>query len=134
MIGADGDKRPEELRPDGVTSEESLEFLAVQRKTDETKKRLVKARAQLTFALDQMTEEERREHEAFHAEVRAETHGTLADDRRQGDARGSEPGSCPVDQCLGQDIGSTPWDRSTCTRPRLTCRDCSGAFVVARRL
>jgi hypothetical protein len=47
---------------------------------DEAKKRLVKARAQLNFALDQMTEVERREFEAFHAEVRAETHGALADE------------------------------------------------------
>lgn len=79
-IEADGDKRLEELRVDGVTSEEAPEFLAVKRKMDEAKKKLVKARAQLNFALDQMTEVERREYEAFHAEVRAETHGALADD------------------------------------------------------
>ncbi|MEW5740489.1 MAG: hypothetical protein AB1938_16295 [Myxococcota bacterium] len=79
-IEADADKRLEELRVDGVTSEEAPEFLAVKKKLDEAKKRLVKARAQLNFALDQMTEVERREYEAFHAEVRAETHGALADD------------------------------------------------------
>ncbi|MEW6434165.1 MAG: hypothetical protein AB1730_21910 [Myxococcota bacterium] len=79
-IEADAEKRLDEIRVDGVTSEEAPEFIAVKRKMDEAKKRLVKARAQLNFALDQMTEVERREYEAFHAEVRAETHGALADD------------------------------------------------------
>jgi hypothetical protein len=79
-IEAEGEKRLDELRVDGVTSEEAPEFIAVKRKMDDAKKRLVKARAQLNFALDQMTEVERREYEAFHAEVRAETHGALAED------------------------------------------------------
>ena len=79
-IEADADQRLEAIRVDGVTSEEAPEFLAVKRKLDDAKKRLVKARAQLNFALDQMTEVERREYEAFHAEVRAETHGALAED------------------------------------------------------
>ena len=42
--------------------------------------KLVKARARLNFALDQMDEAERREWEALQAEARAETHGQLADD------------------------------------------------------
>ena len=79
-IEADAEKRLDEIRVDGVTREEAPEFIAVKNKMDDAKKRLVKARAQLNFALDQMTEVERREYEAFHAEVRAETHGALADD------------------------------------------------------
>ena len=42
--------------------------------------KLVKARARLNFALDQMDEAERREWEALQADARAETHGQLADD------------------------------------------------------
>lgn len=42
--------------------------------------RLVKSRARLNFALDQMDEAERREWEALQADARAETHGQLADD------------------------------------------------------
>jgi hypothetical protein len=76
----DGDKRLAELKVGGVTSDEAPEFVAVADKMDDAKKRLVKARAQLNFALDRMQEAERREYEAFHAEVRAETHGALASD------------------------------------------------------
>ncbi|HEY3451287.1 MAG TPA: hypothetical protein VGK67_33320 [Myxococcales bacterium] len=75
-----GDRRLEELKVGGVTSEEAPEFVAVADKMADAKKRLVKARAQLNFALDRMQEAERREYEAFHAEVRAETHGALAQD------------------------------------------------------
>ncbi len=42
--------------------------------------RAVKARAKLNFALDKLSEAERAEYEAFHAEVRAETHGQMAED------------------------------------------------------
>jgi hypothetical protein len=42
--------------------------------------RLVKSRARLNFALDQMDEAERREWEAMQAEARAEAHGQMADD------------------------------------------------------
>ena len=79
-IEADGEKRLEELKVGGVTSDEAPEFVAVSDRMDEAKKRLIKARAQLNFALDRMSEVERREYEGFHAEVRAETHGALAAD------------------------------------------------------
>lgn len=75
-----GDARLEELRVGGVTSEEAPEYVAVRAKIDDAKKRLVKARAQLNFALDRMSEVERHEYQAFHAEVRSETHGALAED------------------------------------------------------
>lgn len=69
-----------ELRKDGVQGAEAKEFLALSTLIDDSKKQLVKARAQLNFALDRMEVAERAEYEAFHAEVRAETHGQLADD------------------------------------------------------
>lgn len=76
----DGEARLEQLREGGVTSEEAPEYVAVKAKVDDAKKRVVKARAQLNFALDRMELVERREYEAFHAEVRAETHGQLAEE------------------------------------------------------
>jgi hypothetical protein len=65
---------------DGVTPAEAPEFLKYKAQIDDAKKRLIRARAQLNFALDRMTEVERKEYQAFHAEVRAETHAALAED------------------------------------------------------
>lgn len=79
-VEGDGEQRLDELRVDGVTSAEAPEYVAVKGKIDDAKKRLVKLRAQLNFALDRMEVAERREYEAFHAEVRAEAHGQLAED------------------------------------------------------
>ena len=76
----DGEARLVELRKDGVTREEAPEYVKVKAAIDDAGKRLIRARAQLNFALDRMSEVERREYEAFHAEVRAETHGQLAGD------------------------------------------------------
>src|SRR3954468_3144772 len=42
--------------------------------------RLVKARARLNFALDQMDEADRQEWQVLQAEARAEAHGQMADD------------------------------------------------------
>ena len=69
-----------ELRQGGVQGIEAKELLALSNLVDESKKQLVKARAQLEFALDRMEVVERREYEAFHAEVRVEHHGSMADD------------------------------------------------------
>jgi hypothetical protein len=49
-------------------------------KADEAKKGLIRARAKLNFALDKLTDVERREFEAFHADVRADFHGQMAED------------------------------------------------------
>lgn len=76
----EGEARLDELRKDGVQSHEAQEYVKVKAAIDDAAKRLVKARAQLNFALDRMSEVERREYEAFHAEVRAETHGQMAED------------------------------------------------------
>jgi hypothetical protein len=79
-VELESDARLEELKKGGVTPQEATEWVKVKAQMDDAKKRLVRARAQLNFALDRMQEAERREFEAFHAEVRAETHGALAED------------------------------------------------------
>ena len=76
----DGEARLDEIKKDGVTPQEAQEYVKVKAAIDDAGKRLIRARAQLNFALDRMSEVERREYEAFHAEVRAETHGALAED------------------------------------------------------
>lgn len=85
MAIEDGELKLEQLRQDGVTPQEAPEYIAVRSREEEAKKGLVKARAQLNFALDRMDEVERREYEAFHADVRAETHGQLAEDSSSGE-------------------------------------------------
>jgi hypothetical protein len=89
----DGERRLEALRVGGVLPAEAPEYVAVSDRMDEAKKRLVKVRAQLNFALDRMQEAERREYLAFHAEVRAETHAQLATDLV---SDGSVPASPPA--------------------------------------
>ncbi|MDP3237699.1 MAG: hypothetical protein Q8S33_33020 [Myxococcales bacterium] len=74
------EERVEELRKGGIVGDEAKEYVALRNLIDDSKKQLVKSNAQLQFALDRMELMERREYEAFHAEVRAETHGQLAED------------------------------------------------------
>jgi hypothetical protein len=50
------------------------------RLAEDARARIVKSRAKLNFALDQMDEAERREYEELRAEARAEAHGQIADD------------------------------------------------------
>jgi hypothetical protein len=50
------------------------------RLADDGRTRMVKARAKLNFALDQMDEAERREYEALRADARAEAHRQMAED------------------------------------------------------
>ena len=76
----EGEVKLEQIRQGGVTPDEAPEYVAVRSRVEEAKKGLVKARAQLNFALDRMDEADRREYEAFHADVRAETHGQLAEE------------------------------------------------------
>jgi len=80
QVESNGEQKLDQLREGGVTAEEAPEFLAVRAQMEDARKRLVRARAQLNFALDRMSEVERREYESFHAEVRAETHGQLSED------------------------------------------------------
>src|SRR6267378_3754994 len=50
------------------------------RLADDGRTRVVKARAKLNFALDQMDEAERREYEALRVDARAEAHRQMAED------------------------------------------------------
>jgi hypothetical protein len=77
---ADSERTIDQLREGGVTPSEAPEFVAARNSGEEAKKQLIKANARFNFALDQMSEIERREFEAFHAEARAETHGQMAED------------------------------------------------------
>ena len=76
----ESEKELDAIKVDGVQSAEAPAFVAARNRGEEARKGLVKARAKLNFALDQLSEVDRREYEAFHAEVRAETHGQLAED------------------------------------------------------
>ena len=64
------------------------------RLADEARTRIVKARAKLNFALDQMDEGDRGEYEALRAEARAEAHAKVADDPRFKNA--AAPGASPT--------------------------------------
>ncbi len=79
-IQEDAEKELDAIKVDGVQSAEAPAFVAARNRGEDAKKQLVRARARLNFALDQLSEVERREYEAFHAEVRAETHGQRAED------------------------------------------------------
>jgi hypothetical protein len=71
---------PTETGGRGIVGDDAREYVALRNLIDNSRKQLVKSNAQLQFALDRMEVVERREYEAFHAEVRAETHGQLAED------------------------------------------------------
>ena len=70
----------EQLQAAGVHGTNAAAYVAARAQAEDAKKQLIRAQAKLTYALDQMSEVDRREYEAFHAEVRAETHGQLAED------------------------------------------------------
>ena len=61
----------------------------------DAKTRVVKARARLNFALDQMDEAERLAWDALQASARAETHGQLAEDPLFQNAPASAPSGEP---------------------------------------
>lgn len=77
---AEAEQKIAELKVDGVAGSEAAEYLAARAKMEDAGKRLVRARAQLNYALDQLTEVERREFEASAAETRAELHGEFSED------------------------------------------------------
>jgi exonuclease VII large subunit len=77
----EGEQKLARAKEPGRPPLEAVELLRSGRaQVEASRTHLIKARARLNFALDQMTEVERREYEAFHAEARAETHGQLAED------------------------------------------------------
>ena len=64
----------------GVDQTEAPDYVAAQDLAREAERRIIRARAQLNFALDRLSEVERREYEATVAEARAEFHGQMAED------------------------------------------------------
>jgi hypothetical protein len=78
---AEGEEKLRRAREPGVQPLAAADLLEEGRRlADEGRTRVVKARAKLNFALDQMDEADRREYEALHAEARAEAHAQMADD------------------------------------------------------
>lgn len=75
------DEKQQKARDPGTPPLDAADLL-VQGKAEaqDARGRLVKARARLNFALDQMDEADRRAWDALQADARAETHGQLADD------------------------------------------------------
>ena len=76
----DAEKQQEQLRAAGLKPAAAPVYLAARAQAEDANKQLVRARAKLNYALDQMTEVDRREYEAFQADIRAEVHGQLAED------------------------------------------------------
>jgi hypothetical protein len=79
-VQADAEGEMDKLSQGGVHPGQEPAFVAARHHAEEAKKQLVRARAQLNFALDRVSEVERREFEAFQAEVRAQIHADVVDD------------------------------------------------------
>lgn len=80
---AEAEAEMETLSGGGLKTEGASAYVAARQRAEETKRQLVRARAALNFALDKMSEAERREFEAVNADLRAEIHGDLANDAGQ---------------------------------------------------
>src|SRR6267143_6950978 len=77
----EGEEKLQRARDPGLKPIAAADLLEEGRRLmDESRTRLVKARAKLNFALDQMDEAERREYEALRADARAEAHRQMAED------------------------------------------------------
>jgi hypothetical protein len=77
----EGEEKIERAKAPGTPPLEASDLLAAGRQlAAEGRTRVVKARARLNYALDQMDESERQELEALRASARAETHAQLAED------------------------------------------------------
>ena len=76
----EAEKQQELLRSAGMQPAAAAAYVSARSRSDDANRLLIRARAKLRYALDQMTEMDRREYEAFQAEFRAEAHGQLAED------------------------------------------------------
>ena len=77
---AEGEAREAQARTPGTAPLAAAELLTSGRTlAQEAKTRLIKARARLNFALDQMDVADRSDYEALQAEARAEAHAQLAE-------------------------------------------------------
>jgi len=77
----DGEEKLQRARESGLQPIAAADLLEEGRRlASEGRSRVVKARAKLNFALDQLDEADRRAYEALRAEARAEAHQQMADD------------------------------------------------------
>ena len=77
---ADAEAEMETLGKEAMRPEKAPAWVSARQRAEESKRALVHARAQLNFALDKMSDVERREFEAVNAELRAQIHGDVAND------------------------------------------------------
>jgi hypothetical protein len=77
----EGEEKIERAMTPGAPPLDAADLLAQGKQlASEGRTRVVKARARLNYALDQMDESERQQLEALRADARAETHAQLAED------------------------------------------------------
>lgn len=93
---AAAEEKSQRARQPGTSPLEAADLLLSSRQeAQDAKTRVVKARARLNFALDQMDEAERLAWDALQASARAETHGQLAEDPLFQNAPASAPSGEP---------------------------------------
>jgi len=98
----EGEEKIERAKTPGTPPLDAADLLAQGKQiAAEGRTRVVKARARLNYALDQMDESERQELEALHASARAETHAQLAEDPLFAKAPAPGPASPPEDEGEG---------------------------------
>jgi hypothetical protein len=76
----EAEQQQEQLRSAGVQPATASAYVAAGRRAEDANKQLIRASAKLRYALDKMSEVDRREYEAFRVEIRASAHGQLAED------------------------------------------------------
>src|SRR5919109_4454553 len=77
----EGEEKLHRARDPGLSPITAADLLEEGRRlSTEGRTKVIKARAKLNFALDQMDEADRREYEALRAQARAEAHAQMADD------------------------------------------------------
>jgi hypothetical protein len=76
-----GEEKLQRARDPGLKPIAAADLLEEGRRlAEDARSRVIKARAKLNFALDQMDQAERREYEALRADARAEAHRQMAED------------------------------------------------------
>ena len=98
----EGEEKIERAKAPGMPPLDAADLLREgKQQSAEGRTRVVKARARLNYALDQMDESERQELEALRAAARAETHAQLAEDPLFAKAQPAAPDSSPKDEGEG---------------------------------
>ncbi|HYR19535.1 MAG TPA: hypothetical protein VEQ15_08595 [Myxococcales bacterium] len=111
-----GEEKLQRARDPGLKPIAAADLLEEGRRlTEDARSRVIKARAKLNFALDQMDQAERREYEALRADARAEAHRQMAEDPL---FKGTPPASTPTPSPTSTPTSTpTPSATSTPTAP-----------------